>query len=88
MTQQQLIEKILRKFPGKKEAEIRAELNEVQKEFCRETRILEGEFTTFNTDGSSMYFTMGTDVVTIKQLDLNGVKISPLGGVYGILLQT
>ncbi len=88
MTQQQLMEKILRKFPGRKEAEIRIELNEVQKEFCRETRILEGEFTTFNTDGSSMYFTMGTDVVTIKQLDLNGVKIDPLGGVYGILLQT
>ena len=88
MTQQQFIEKVLRKFPNRKEAEIRSELNEVQKEFCRETRILEGEFTTFNTDGSSMYFTMGTDVVTIKQLDLNGVKIDPLGGVYGILLQS
>lgn len=88
MTQQQIIEKILRKFPGRKEAEIRLELNEVQKEFCRETRILEGEFTTFNTDGSSMYFTMGTDVVTIKQLDLNGIKIDPLGGMYEIELQT
>ena len=82
------MEKILRKFPDRKEAEIRLELNEVQKEFCRETRILEGEFTTFNTDGSSMYFTMGTDVVTIKQLDLNGIKIDPLGGMYEIELQT
>ena len=88
MTQQQIMEKILRKFPDRKEAEIRLELNEVQKEFCRETRILEGEFTTFNTDGSSMYFTMGTDVVTIKQLDLNGIKIDPLGGMYEIELQT
>ena len=87
MTQQHLIEKILRKFPDRKEAEIRAELNEVQKEFCRETRIIEGEFTTFNTDGTSMYFAMGSDVVTIKQLDLDGAKIKPLGGVYEIDLQ-
>ena len=87
MTQQHLIEKILRKFPDRKEAEIRAELNEVQKEFCRETRIIEGEFTTFNTDGTSMYFAMGSDVVTIKQLDLDGAKINPLGGVYEIDLQ-
>ena len=88
MIQRQLIEKIIKKFPDRKEAEIRAELNEVQKEFCRETRIIEGEFTTFNTDGTSMYFTMGADVVTIKQLDLDGVKIDPLGGVYEIKLQT
>lgn len=88
MTQQQLIEKILRKFPGRKEGEIRAELNEVQKEFCRETRIIEGEFTTFDTDGTSMYFDLGSDVVTVKQVDLNGVKINPLGGIYEIELQT
>ncbi len=88
MTQRQLMEKILKKFPDRKEAEIRDALNIVQKEFCRETRILEGEFTTFNTDGSSMYFTMGTDVVTIKQLDLNAIKIDRLGGVYEIEMQT
>ncbi len=67
MTQQQLIEKILRKYPGRKEAEIRNELNVIKDEFCRETGIIEGEFTTFNTDGTSMYFTMGSDVVTLKQ---------------------
>lgn len=88
MTQQQLIEKILRKFPDRKEGEIRAELNEVQKEFCRETRILEGEFTTFDTDGTSMYFDLDDRVVTVKQVDLNGVTINPLGGVYGIEIQT
>ncbi len=88
MTQQQFIEKVLRKFPNRKEAEIRSELNEVQKEFCRETRILEGEFTTFNTDGSSMYFDLGDEVVTVKQVDLAGDKIGPLGGVYEIELQT
>jgi len=88
MTQQQLIEKILRKFPDRKEGEIRAELNEVQKEFCRETRILEGEFTTFDTDGTSMYFDLDDRVVTVKQVDLNEVTINPLGGVYGIELQT
>ncbi len=33
MTQQQLIEKIMRKFHDRKEGEMRAELNEVQKEF-------------------------------------------------------
>ncbi len=82
------MEKILRKFPDRKEGEIRFELNEIQKAFCRETRILEGEFTTFNTDGTSMYYTMGTDVATIKQLDLNGSKINPLGGVYEIEIQT
>ncbi len=87
MTQRQLMEKILKKFPGRKEAEIRDALNMVQKEFCRETRILDGEFTTFNTDGS-MYYTMGTDVVAIKQLDLNAVKIDRLGGVYEIKMQT
>ncbi len=88
MTQQQLIEKILRKFPDRKEGEIRAELNEVQKEFCRETRILEGEFTTFDTDGTSMYFDLDDRVVTVKQVDLNGVTINPLGGVYAVELQT
>jgi hypothetical protein len=88
MTQQQLIEKILRKFPDRKEGEIRDELNEVQKEFCRETRILEGEFTTFDLDGSSMYYTMDSTVVTVKQVDLNGSKIDPLGGVYEIESQT
>ena len=88
MTQQQLIEKILRKFPGRKEAEIRDALNEVKNEFCRETRIIEGEFTTFDTDATSVYYTMGDDVVTIKQVDVNGSKITPLGGVYEILLQT
>ena len=88
MIQQQLIEKILRKFPGRKEAEIREALNEVQKEFCRETRIIEGEFTTFNTDATSVYYTIGDDVINIKQVDVNGVKITPLGGVYEIVLQT
>ena len=88
MIQQQLIEKILRKFPDRKEAEIRAEANTVKEEFCRETRILEGEFTTFNTDGTSMYFDLGDDVITVKQVDLNGEKIDPLGGVYEIELQT
>ena len=88
MTQQQLIEKIRMKFPKRNEGEIRSELNEVQKEFCRETRILEGEFTTFNLDGTSLYYTMGTDVVTIKQVDLDGTKIDVLGGVYQIELAT
>lgn len=88
MTQQQLIEKILRKFPGKKEGEIRAEANTVKEEFCRETRILEGEFTTFNTDGTSMYFDLGSDVIAVKQVDLAGSKINRLGGVYEIELQT
>ena len=88
MIQRQLMEKILRAHPGRKEAESRAELNTVKREFCRETGILEGEYTTFNLDGSSMYFTMGTDVVAIKQLDLNGEKINPLSGVYGIELQS
>ncbi len=87
MTQQQLIEKILRKFPDRKEGEIRAELNEVQKEFCRETRIIEGEFTTFDTDGTSMYFDLDDRVVTVKQVDLNGVTINPLGGVYAVEIQ-
>jgi len=87
MTQQQLIEKVLRKFPDRKEGEIRDEADAVKEEFCRETRILEGEFTTFDTDGTSMYFTMDDRVVTVKQVDLNGVTINPLGGVYGIKIQ-
>ena len=88
MIQQKLIEKVLRKFPDRKEGEIRAELNTIKEEFCRETKILEGEFTTFDTDTTSMYYTIGTDVITIKQVDLNGVKIDPLGGPYEIELQT
>ena len=87
MIQQQLIEKILRKFPGRKEAEIRAELNTVRDEFCRETRILEGEFTTFDTDGS-LYYDLDDRVVTVKQVDVKGVTINPLGGVYAVKLQT
>lgn len=82
------MEKILRKFPGRKEAEIRSEMNAVKEEFCRETRILEGEFTTFDTDGTSMYYDLGSDVITVKQVDLGGTKIDPLGGVYEIELQT
>ena len=88
MTQQQLIEKILKKFPDRTEAEIRIELNAVQKEFCRETELLEGEYTTFNLDGTSMYYDLGDDVVAIKQVDVNGVKIDPLGGMFEIPLQT
>lgn len=88
MTQQQLIEKILRKFPDRKEAEIRIELNEVQKEFCRETRIIEGEFTTFDTDGTSMYFDLDDQVVTVKQVDLAGTKLDQARGVYEVVLQT
>jgi len=88
MTQRQIMEKILRKFPGRKEGEIRAEMNAVKEEFCRETRILEGEFTTFDTDGTSMYFDLGDDVITVKQVDLAGTKIDPLGGVYEIEMQT
>ncbi len=88
MTQRQLIEKILRKFPDRKEGEIRAEANAIKEEFCRETRILEGEFTTFDTDGASMYFDLGDDVVTVKQVDLAGDKLDRLGGVYEIELQT
>lgn len=88
MTQRQIMEKILRKFPGRKEGEIRAEMNAVKEEFCRETRILEGEFTTFDTDGTSMYYDLGTDVITVKQVDLAGDKIDPLGGIYEIELQT
>lgn len=87
MTQQQLIEKILRKFPDRKEGEIRAELDTVRDEFCRETRILEGEFTTFNTDGTSMYFNLDDRVVTVKQVDVKGVTINPLAGVYVIEVQ-
>ncbi len=88
MTQQQLIEKILRKFPDRKEGEIRDEANVVKEEFCRETRILEGEFTTFDTDGTSMYFDLGDDVITVKQVDLAGTKLDRLGGVYEVELQT
>ncbi len=87
MTQQQLIEKIMRKFPDRKEGEIRAESNTVKDEFCRETRIIEGEFTTFDTDGTSMYFDLDDRVVTVKQVDLNGVTINPLGGVYAVEIQ-
>ena len=88
MTEQHLIEKILKKFPDRGESEIRLELNVVQKEFCRETELIEGEFTTFNLDGTSLYFAMGTDVVAIKQVDVNGAKIDPLHGIFEIDLQT
>lgn len=88
MIQQKLIEKILRKFPDRKEGEIRAELDTVRDEFCRETRILEGEFTTFDTDATSMYYALDDRVVTVKQVDVNGVTINPLAGVYAVELQT
>ncbi len=88
MIQQQIIEKVRRKFPDRKEGEIRAEANTVKEEFCRETRILEGEFTTFDTDGTSMYFDLGDDVITVKQVDLAGAKLERLGGVYEVDLQT
>lgn len=77
----------MRKFPDRKEGEIRAELDTVRDEFCRETRILEGEFTTFDTDGTSMYYDLDDRVVTVKQVDLNGVTINPLGGVYAVEIQ-
>ena len=88
MIQQQIMEKILQKFPGKTEPEIRIELNEIQKDFSQETEIIETEFTTFNLDGSSVMYDMDDEVIRVKQVDVDGAKIDILGGVYEIELTT
>ena len=84
MIQQQILDIILRKFPGRTETEIRISLNEVKDDFCRETRIIEGEFTTFNTTTTEIYYTIGSDVVLIKQVVLNGLTLKPMSDVYGL----
>ena len=88
MKQQVIIEKIRAKHPARLEADVRAEMNTVKREFCRETRIIEGEHTTFNTDGSSVMYDMGDEVVDIRQVDLAGTKINQVSGVFEIELQT
>ncbi len=84
MIQQQIHEKILRKFFRRTESEIRTSLNDVKNDFCRETRIIEGEFTTFNTTATEIYYSIGSDVVSIKQVVLDGVTLKPMSDVYGL----
>ena len=88
MIQQVIIERIRRRHPDRREAEIRAEMNLIKKEFCRETRINEGEHDGFSLDGSSVMYDFGSEVVNVKQVDLDGVQIQQLTGVYKIELTT
>ena len=82
------MEKIRRRHPDRLEPEIRAEMNTVKREFCRETRLLEGEFTGFSLDGTSVMYDLGDNVAAVKQVDLNGVQIQQLTGIYTIELTT
>ena len=83
MTQQQLIEKIRRGFPLRLEPECRAALNEIQREFCKETRIIEGWFTPFTTTITDQYYDLDELVVEIKQVRIAGTDTGQLQGVYG-----
>ena len=88
MTQQFILEKVMRKFMDRTEGEVRSDLNRIQKDFSRETRILEGEFTTFNTNGASLYFDFDDQVSVVKQVQVDGTVIDLLTGVYQIEIQS
>lgn len=88
MIQQHLIEKISRAHPSRGEREIRDDLNRIKRSFCKETKIIEGEFTTFNTDGTSLYFDLGNEVSEVKQVDLAGTPLAKLSGVHNIPIQS
>jgi hypothetical protein len=79
MTTKEMIELVQQHHPHMGETEIINNLNRAKDDFCQETEIVKDTYTS-STVASQRYYTLDSNIIKIKSVWLNDVRIPMLTG--------
>lgn len=87
LSQQRLMERIRQAVPDAKPEDVRLLLNEALETFCQETEVLLKEFPPITSVASQVYYDLDRKCLGVRQVDVEGKPVNPLGGDEAVPMQ-